>query len=445
MTAVAGILNKRGIAIAADSAVTMNRKNNNKIANSANKMLRLSSVNPISVMVTGNADFLLTPWDIVIRRFRQKRGEKPYPTVEACIEDFFSYILTEKMFISDDIGKQYLWYELSDLWGNVVAQVPELGFDEESHKVANTDAVLEAFRCSFTCENMSYTSFGKMPMFKDYSLEKFKTFLGNMIDEFLEENTIDEEEAYWNTEIYGEVPKKYTKKILNTIKDKFTECFYNALTNCVSKSIACLIFSGFGTKEEYPVLIGVRVRGGFDGRISYFIQQDEIYKISDENPVAICPFAQNDVMEALLTGIHPDFYKHVGKSVDDLFYNYVSRICDEVTDDRDTRRKLMCILESKRIRGLASQIMQQFNKRCEAEHKIWLKALRHYDLQSMARLAENLVAITGFDRHITFSQEGVGGPIDVAIITKNNGFTWLNRKSWYHHKDVGGRYGKFGV
>ena len=37
------------------------------------------------------------------------------------------------------------------------------------------------------------------------------------------------------------------------------------------------------------------------------------------------------------------------------------------------------------------------------------------------------------------------GIIDVAVISKNDGFTWLNRKSWYHHKDVGGRYGKLGV
>ena len=73
------------------------------------------------------------------------------------------------------------------------------------------------------------------------------------------------------------------------------------------------------------------------------------------------------------------------------------------------------------------------------------KALRNYSIQDMAHLAENLIAMTSFERHMTFSEEGVGGPIDLAVITKNNGFTWLNRKSWYHHKDVGGRYGKFGV
>ena len=35
-------------------------------------------------------------------------------------------------------------------------------------------------------------------------------------------------------------------------------------------------------------------------------------------------------------------------------------------------------------------------------------------------------------------------PIDLAIITKNNGYTWSDLKSWGHHVDTGGRYGKLG-
>ena len=81
----------------------------------------------------------------------------------------------------------------------------------------------------------------------------------------------------------------------------------------------------------------------------------------------------------------------------------------------------------------------------DISHKQWLKTLRNYDLQDLAQLAENLIAMTNLERLMTFREEGVGGPIDLAIISKNNGFTWLNRKSWYHHVDVGGRYGKFGV
>ena len=103
------------------------------------------------------------------------------------------------------------------------------------------------------------------------------------------------------------------------------------------------------------------------------------------------------------------------------------------------------ILESIKYDDLFKQFQDQLRRLRKDQRRQWLKALRNYSPQDMARLAENLVALTSFERHMTFSREGVGGPIDVAIITKKEGFTWLNRKSWYHHKDVGGRYGKLGV
>lgn len=54
MTAVVGILNKKGVALAADSAVTRRIIDEEKVTKNGNKMVRLSNVLPISVMLTGN-------------------------------------------------------------------------------------------------------------------------------------------------------------------------------------------------------------------------------------------------------------------------------------------------------------------------------------------------------------------------------------------------------
>jgi hypothetical protein len=62
----------------------------------------------------------------------------------------------------------------------------------------------------------------------------------------------------------------------------------------------------------------------------------------------------------------------------------------------------------------------------------------------MACLAENLIKATELHRKITFRQEEVGGLIDLAVITREDGFQWLNRKSWYE-PSKGGQYGKFGI
>ena len=74
----------------------------------------------------------------------------------------------------------------------------------------------------------------------------------------------------------------------------------------------------------------------------------------------------------------------------------------------------------------------------------WLEAIKEYNLQKMASLAENLIKATELRKKIMNEAEEVGGLIDLAVITKNDGFQWLNRKSWYE-PSRGGQYGKFGI
>ena len=76
MTAVVGLLNKRGVAIAADSAVTRSRgRKGTKCTKNGSKMLRLSNAVPVSVMLTGNGDYICNPWDVIVRRYRQQHAE----------------------------------------------------------------------------------------------------------------------------------------------------------------------------------------------------------------------------------------------------------------------------------------------------------------------------------------------------------------------------------
>ena len=120
-------------------------------------------------------------------------------------------------------------------------------------------------------------------------------------------------------------------------------------------------------------------------------------------------------------------------------------IFDPFADDNINFLDFSEKLQEVKADDLSRNVFRQVNRLLDNNQRQWEKALENYDLQSMAALAESLIDLTGFHRILTFQQEGVGGPVDVAVISKNDGFTWLNRKSWYHHKDVGGQYGKLGV
>ena len=76
MTAIVGILNKHGVAIAADSATTVSNSQGRKVLNSATKIFQLSKKYPVAVMIYSNALFLDTPWELIIKLYCQRRGNK---------------------------------------------------------------------------------------------------------------------------------------------------------------------------------------------------------------------------------------------------------------------------------------------------------------------------------------------------------------------------------
>lgn len=49
----------------------------------------------------------------------------------------------------------------------------------------------------------------------------------------------------------------------------------------------------------------------------------------------------------------------------------------------------------------------------------------------LAAMAETLVNLTSFKRKISTNAETVGGPVDVAVISKGDGFIWIKRKHYF--------------
>ncbi len=63
----------------------------------------------------------------------------------------------------------------------------------------------------------------------------------------------------------------------------------------------------------------------------------------------------------------------------------------------------------------------------------------YLEKDDLANMAENLILLTGLKRRITSSEETVGGPVDVAIISKDDGFIWMKKKQ-YFDKELNPQY-----
>lgn len=98
MTAEIGVLNKIGVALAADSAVTFDSK---KIFNNADKLFSLSKHHPVGIMVYGNAYFMGIPWETIVKVYRKQLKDKFFNKLEDYCNDFFNFLSTDQRFIND--------------------------------------------------------------------------------------------------------------------------------------------------------------------------------------------------------------------------------------------------------------------------------------------------------------------------------------------------------
>ena len=70
MSAEIGIINKYGIALATDSAVTV--ADGQGCYTTANKLFALSKFEPVAIMIYSNADYMGVPVEIIIKEYRKE-------------------------------------------------------------------------------------------------------------------------------------------------------------------------------------------------------------------------------------------------------------------------------------------------------------------------------------------------------------------------------------
>lgn len=439
MTAVVGILNRRGVAIAADSAVTRNRINEEKVTKNGNKMLRISNTVPISVMITGNGCFLGNPWDVVIRCYRRERGHISHPTVEACLHDLFDYISSNEQLWSSTAIEHMITNVLDDIFWETEKSV---GVNVDRHLKSRSYTLSRTFIHTFLKllkkQCRAELAKGVCPQFDGYTIESFRAVIQPIFKVWIAGKTNG-----------NKTRPPYPKEFLSEIKGSLEQMLFAKLTtrteivyNVDQIYSSTLVFTGYGTEQEYPSLVAVRVCGGFDNRVNYHIRKEDIVCISNEKPIAICPFAQTDISTAIISGLHKNSSINISTRLKRSLTHWDSVLFG---DEDELDSEFTALLSEIKIDDLQRKVCNAITRQQKKNQQVWENQLKNCDVKTMAALAESMIDLTGFHRILTFQQEGVGGPVDVAVITKNDGFTWLSRKSWYHHKDVNGQYGKLGI
>ena len=81
MTAEIAIMNKIAVALATDSAVTIEQDKGHKIFNTVDKLFTLSKYHPVGIMIYGSANFMEVPWESISKIYR----------ADLCMQKFFTF------------------------------------------------------------------------------------------------------------------------------------------------------------------------------------------------------------------------------------------------------------------------------------------------------------------------------------------------------------------
>jgi hypothetical protein len=142
-------------------------------------------------------------------------------------------------------------------------------------------------------------------------------------------------------------------------------------------------------------------------------------------------FAQKEMVQTFMEGIDPRLYQQMLQSFSQIMEQNCLAVLDSYGKDENKtdgiKQKIAASLATA-MQSITDDIQSiRFDK--YVNPIIRMVGLLPKD--GLAHLAESLVALTSLKRRVSSDAETVGGPIDVALISKGDGFVWIKRKHYF--------------
>lgn len=402
MTTIVGVLNKRAVAIAADSAVTVG--DTHKVMNTGNKVFTLSKHAPVGIAIYGDASLMETPWEVIIKCYRRELKTTKFQYLREYVEDFLKYLRTNEFFASSELQLRHLSYQMNSFLAIC---------EKEATKRANyaTDKIQAVLDELAECKKLNQANTDIFEDFKNYSFADFKNFASNKIIEVLKQSTILDESQHF---------------------DAFAESFfyYLRVANIIRNEESGLVFVGYGEKEIYPCLHNIVVTLGFEHKLQYRYGLDPREITNDKTTASIIPFAQVETTQTVIKGINPTFYQIISKNFTSVLDSFKKLIGNVLRTNGQNTLALQ-------VEGIDTTVLTQtFTTATQKEFKNnytqpLVNTIDHLGISDMANVAESLVALTSLVHRMSPKEESVGGPVDVAVISKGDGFIWIKRKHYF--------------
>lgn len=409
MSAGICIMNKHAIAMAADSAVTIGE--HAAIHNSVNKLFSISRVAPVGIIIYGNADFMSVPMEIIIKQYKKHLGDNTFDKLEDYKKSFIEFLEKNSDFLRLNINEHLYINSIFDSVFNIIRSEYNIFLQEQKTTT------------------------------EDFDINNFSPFIIEILDKYIKKQTYN-----FSEHLYKEYKDSFFALIRNDnllkglsdnkIEELFKKtCFLlNSNSDLDSNNYLGFTIAGYGENEIYPSLFHLHFYGMIESKLKY--KTVDNYSITENDPSKILPMAQKDVMQTFIFGTNKSFIDDLLNKIPQEIVKCVASI-DVNLIAQDNREEI-----SKKISQTVINIFNGLFKNVFNNYWAPLKKSTEFlPLDELTLLAETLISITSLRRKVINDPYfgTVGGPIDVAVISKGDGFIWAKRKH-YFDKDLNPQY-----
>ena len=401
MSAEVILMNKNGIAIAADSAVTIGNKT--KIYNTADKMFTLSKYAPVGILIYNSSSIMGIQLELIIKQYRNKLGNKTFKTLKDYSDDFMKYCIEfTNRYAGIEIEKEIINRQILNKCDELLKLVLS---------ITNKEIVKGSFKNDKEL----------MEFMNDKILEVIKKIKVEETDEIMNEEYYNNIKDLWDTNnIINICANSYKIKLEETTKERI----FNKLNEIIKdkkfwdlSNFTGIAITGYGDDEIFPVCIQIETLGIINNKIFKIVEKT--FEITHNQNSQIIPLAQTDVMN--------EFFLGINNEVEQI---YLKKFNSKINSEKDEKIKI----EIKKLNENIDKEKQELvNSRLMNIHK----SLSFLPRDEMIYMAEGMINLTSFKRRLVLDNysETVGGPIDIAFISKGDGFIWIKRKK-YFDKDM---------
>ncbi|WP_426423249.1 hypothetical protein [Bradyrhizobium genosp. A] len=427
MTAEIAVLNRSAVALAADSAVTIGHGQNSKTYLSENKLFEISETKPIGLMIYNSLDFYGYPWEVLVKDFRKAKGDSACGNVSDWTQCFFDWLYTHRMPSPQQQEDQFI-ENVKVILGDTARAFRNKIFPFVGKP--QTRLLREKIKRSLP-EVMRDKTLALRELASISNVDKLKAASPDHA-KILDETTLNDWLVSKAALIDGVAVERFgTYELDDADKQILRKYVFDVFSRHVcTDDHTGLVFAGFGDAEQFPSLHNVTIDGVIGNRLRCL--EGRYYDVDHAaNQGTVVPFAQPDVANRFLFGIDDEFEAAIVQYFLDAIADLGPIISSKVGLGSARKKQLRETLES-----WSETIGRRYLEKASEELKDMFfnsieNMVRLMPKQEMANLAEALVNITIIKRRASAELETVGGPIDVAVISRHEGFVWVKRKHYF--------------